>query len=78
LTSLLAATVVALLAGCGSSSNDTPAVGGGSQQRSSDRGCLTQKQVDRQVDQIANGIETSDEEVKRKQDAIEAVRQRAC
>jgi hypothetical protein len=39
---------------------------------------LTQKQVDRQADQIANGIETSDEEVKRKQDAIEAVRQRAC
>ncbi len=64
--------LVAVLAvsGCGSTTN-SDGVGTATD-------CLTPEQVDDQVNQIAAGIETSQAEVEKKQEAIRQVRARAC
>jgi len=68
------------LAACGGSSSapsqpsDSPASSSGS----SSGGCLTPDQVDAKVNEIASGVETSDDQVAAKQQAIQAVRSRAC
>jgi hypothetical protein len=61
---------VALLAGCGNGSS------GGAGGSSS--GCLSPAQVSEEVNQIAEGFETSHEEVEAKQQEIAAVRAEAC
>lgn len=65
LVALVAALATFGLSGCGDAANTTSA-------------CLTPEQVEQEVDKIAQGIESSQEEVEQKQEAIREVRDREC
>jgi hypothetical protein len=75
---ILVAVAVAGLSACG---GDDDGGGGGASDGGNggaDQGCLTADQVQKRIDKIAGGFETSDEEVEAKQRAIRAVRNREC
>lgn len=66
-------TAVLLLTGCGG--------GGDSSSESASGGsddCLTAQEVQKQINQIANGFETSDDEVAAKQEQIKQIRAQQC
>lgn len=43
-----------------------------------DSGCLTQAEIEQQVNEIAGGLETSPTEVEAKQEEIREIREQAC
>ncbi len=63
--------------GCGDSSSNSGS-GGGSDSASDDGGCLSSQEVQKQIAQIANGIETSDADVAAKQAQIKQVQAQEC
>lgn len=65
------ATSVVLASGCGDES-------GGGNASPGDGDCLTAEEVQREINEIAGGIEASEEEVQAKQDAIRQIRAREC
>lgn len=73
---LLALLVVtlALVAGCGNGASSSDGHGGGG----AVAGCLNPGEVREEVDRIAEGFETSSEEVEAKQEAIQSIEAEAC
>jgi hypothetical protein len=77
LIAIVAVLTAFVVSGCGEESSD-----GGSRDSAGSNGgsggCLTEAEVQREIDAIASGIETSDEDVEVKQEAISQVNARAC
>ena len=70
------AVVVAAMIGCGSDSGSGGGSNGDESMRPHD--CLSVREVDRKIDEIAGGYETSQEEVEAKGQAIREIQAQQC
>ncbi|HEX6752031.1 MAG TPA: hypothetical protein VF093_00395 [Solirubrobacterales bacterium] len=70
---LLAVTLALVTAGCGQGSG-----GESGRQGAAIAGCLEPEEVREEINRIAEGFESSSEEVEAKQEAIQAIEAEAC